>query len=367
MQRTYPILCLLLASQVAFSQSPGDKVKYLDLQERAAVPNMARSRINLSSTACTRCHMNLQTNIAGQNAGSGRNSYSAWVHKALTGLPMPGGLAATLTEPDDTTRKLLKLPADSGLVVTEVCSKFESGRRGVEENDIILTINGTPATSEPVVTEELQKDEVVIKVLRKGKEIELKPEPEKKATKKRYLLGIRLGELEPVVRAQLGLDEHVTVVIQGVNEGSAAEQAGIQEGDVLVKINGEIATGSEMVQKAVQSSAGEAVTLTLIRGGEDVEVSVTPELVETPVANSSPAVPLTTHDFADHWRMLYQPPAGNAAAPYYYWYYGPEKTSNDTQLQQKLTEIEAKIQELKALIESTRTLRQQSEKADRNE
>jgi len=50
----------------------------------------------------------------------------------------------------------------------------------------------------------------------------------------------------------------------------------IKSGDVILKINGERAESIEQIKKITASSGGEAITLTLLRGGEELTAGVTP-------------------------------------------------------------------------------------------
>lgn len=268
----------------------------------------------------------------------------------------PNGVTTiTLSVPDGTTRKLLQLPEDSGLVVEAILKEEDKERLGLAVGDIILKVNDKAATSEEVVKEELKADNIRIRIVRKGEEKDLTPKPGKKQTTKRYLLGIRLGELEPVVRTQLGLDEYVSVVVQDVTDDSAAKEGGIQVNDILLTINSKEATGAEMVQKAVQDSKGEPVELKVLRDGEELTVKVTPKLVETPLETALLEI---EGDFTADWNQIYQLPNSRATAPLY-WYHAPGQMGV-IQTPKKLNEIETKLDELKAAIEELKALHEKN-------
>jgi len=78
----------------------------------------------------------------------------------------------------------------------------------------------------------------------------------------------------------------VTVpVLYSVDENMPAGRAGLQAGDVIVKVDGEeIAPndeGVEMLRKCIAETEGEnALTLTVKRNGEEMEVSLAPEFSE---------------------------------------------------------------------------------------
>lgn len=55
-----------------------------------------------------------------------------------------------------------------------------------------------------------------------------------------------------------------------------AQQAGLMPGDELIAVNGEAVTDTQMIALAIDESAGESVTLTVLRDGEQIEIAVTP-------------------------------------------------------------------------------------------
>ncbi len=68
----------------------------------------------------------------------------------------------------------------------------------------------------------------------------------------------------------------VGAYVMSVSSGSAAEKAGIQQGDVITKINDkEISTIEELNNEKNKFSAGDTVTLTLVRAGQEMKVNVT--------------------------------------------------------------------------------------------
>ena len=64
--------------------------------------------------------------------------------------------------------------------------------------------------------------------------------------------------------------------IASVGEGSAAEEAGLERGDVVTKVNGELITGSASLVATIRGfRPGDQVSLTVVRDGEEQEVDVT--------------------------------------------------------------------------------------------
>ena len=66
------------------------------------------------------------------------------------------------------------------------------------------------------------------------------------------------------------------VQVMGVEEGSAAQAAGMQVNDIIVSLNGtEINGSSDLSSLLYEYNVGDTVTITVQRGSELVDLSVT--------------------------------------------------------------------------------------------
>ena len=76
--------------------------------------------------------------------------------------------------------------------------------------------------------------------------------------------------------------------ISGVIKNSPAEAAGLMEGDLIYKVNGEDMSGLDLdeVVSHIRGEEGTEVTLTLVRNGEEIEVSLKRAKVDTPTVES---------------------------------------------------------------------------------
>lgn len=92
----------------------------------------------------------------------------------------------------------------------------------------------------------------------------------------RGYIGVSIKSVEDDVMAEaLGLDGVYGVKIEGVLEGSAAEDAGLEIGDVIVALDGEkLVTSNELQSKVAQKRAGDKVELTIIRDGDKMMKTV---------------------------------------------------------------------------------------------
>ncbi len=93
---------------------------------------------------------------------------------------------------------------------------------------------------------------------------------------RRAVLGITGGAVTAAIATQLNLAVDEGVVIVEVTEGSGAEAAGLQQGDVIVAVDGTSITDPSQLRDALSDlSPGDTVTLTINRQGEEMQVDVT--------------------------------------------------------------------------------------------
>lgn len=94
----------------------------------------------------------------------------------------------------------------------------------------------------------------------------------------RGYIGVQIKDVDELFAKKFGLDEVKGVVVSGVLPGKAADKAGIQQGDVILKVDDkEVATTSELQSTIVFYRAGDEVTLTILRDGKEIKKDVTLE------------------------------------------------------------------------------------------
>ena len=77
------------------------------------------------------------------------------------------------------------------------------------------------------------------------------------------------------LRRAVGLPERDGLLVRGVEEGSPAARAGLQEGDLLVAAGGQALTDQDALWTALDGvGAGQVLTLTVVRGVDELEVAV---------------------------------------------------------------------------------------------
>jgi len=91
---------------------------------------------------------------------------------------------------------------------------------------------------------------------------------------KRGILGVRGGEITPELAKSFGLDSQHGAFVYQVNSHSAAEEAGIKAGDVIVEVNGrQIKSFAELRAKVGTLGSGKKIKLKVIRDGRKVTLS----------------------------------------------------------------------------------------------
>jgi len=100
---------------------------------------------------------------------------------------------------------------------------------------------------------------------------------------KTWMIGASCQPATTVLRAQLRLDESMGLVITRVLRGSNAAEAGLQVNDILMYADQKPVGTRKQLSDVVNAagSAGTDVAFTLLRGGEEVSLEVTPTERET--------------------------------------------------------------------------------------
>lgn len=89
-------------------------------------------------------------------------------------------------------------------------------------------------------------------------------------------LGVMVMSLTPELRSHFGADQDRGVLVARVEPGSAAAQAGVAVGDVLVEVRGTPVDGATDVMHALDgANKGDRVALRVIRDGKPLSLTAT--------------------------------------------------------------------------------------------
>jgi len=92
-----------------------------------------------------------------------------------------------------------------------------------------------------------------------------------------YWLGLLCRPTDDPSRAESSIGDESALRIEQVVPDSPAERAGIQPGDVLLRIDGKPLKRPEYLQAAVQRSGGKRIELHVRRGDHELTIAATPE------------------------------------------------------------------------------------------
>ncbi len=178
---------------------------------------------------------------------------------------------------------------DKGVLIADVVQESPAHKAGLQAGDIILEFNGkrieAPADLQRAVGLMNPGKSVQAKIWRdKGErrvEITVTETPDERqalrsATRGTSLLGLEVRPITPEVARQLGLKAADGVLVARVEDGSPAEEAGIQRGDVIREVNRQrIKALADFERLTKDLKPGDRVTVLLQRGPMSLYVAFT--------------------------------------------------------------------------------------------
>jgi len=94
-------------------------------------------------------------------------------------------------------------------------------------------------------------------------------------TSQRGFLGVSIRTLDDKTAQDLGIDKPLGVFVDGVNKGSAGEEGGLKNKDVITKINGFTVNSSpELQEQVAKYRPGDKISIEYIRDGKVATASV---------------------------------------------------------------------------------------------
>ncbi|HEX9637122.1 MAG TPA: Do family serine endopeptidase [Acidobacteriota bacterium] len=153
------------------------------------------------------------------------------------------------------TQQAFALPGARGALVNDVVPGKPAERAGLQHGDVILEVNGEAVEDSSGLVRRISGmqpgDRAELTIWRDGGRRQLAvvladrsadgpaaPEPILASANPREPLGLSVDEVTPRLRRELKLDPEVRgVVVTAVEPGSAAAQAGLEQGMVLTEIN----------------------------------------------------------------------------------------------------------------------------------
>jgi serine protease Do len=213
--------------------------------------------------------INLARHVADQLMAHGQ------VQRALLGV--------TLAEITPDLAEAMNLPSTEGVLVNAVMKDQPAERAGIKRGDVILQFDGKPVTDMQKfrlqVADTRVGKRVPVVVLRDGKRLDfsvtlgernqqaLAELQRPQAPEEQEQSGLRVRDLTEDERQQAGVQSGV--LVEGVEDGSPADDAGIQANDVIEEIGGKPVESARALTQALKTAArsGKSVVLLVNRDG----------------------------------------------------------------------------------------------------
>jgi S1-C subfamily serine protease len=186
--------------------------------------------------------------------------------------------------------------SDEGLLINSIAADSPLADSDLQEGDLITEINGEPITGlDPgaLMRGLMAEDTLTLTVERGGEEIEVELDLSALAEGFEVMpmqpgmgpgmmmgqptqLGVRFATLTPEVAEEEGVDVQEGALIIEVFEGTPAAEAGLLADDIITAVDGDVVDEERtLADRLFAYEEGDVVTLTVLRGGEEMEISVT--------------------------------------------------------------------------------------------
>lgn len=202
------------------------------------------------------------------------------------GKVVRGWLGVAIQAVDADLAKVLNLPENSGVLVSDVNKDTPAAKAGVRRGDVIMSVDDhkvrTTGELRNAIAAAGANRTVRLRILREGKELtlnvaltempsklsgseEVSGAPGSKAAPE---LGMQVQPLTPDLKKKLEVPPEINqgVVITDLAPSSDAAQAGLRPGDVILEINRTKVTSPNELERAWQSTKGNLLALVLRKG-----------------------------------------------------------------------------------------------------
>jgi len=212
-----------------------------------------------------------------------------------------GYIGATIQNVTPEIATSMGITADSGALVAEVEASGPAATAGLRMGDVILRVNGQAVGTASALTQQVALahagQDIDLTVLRDGKTLNLtarsglRPSEAQLASGELNpgsegaeaqgadvrVLGMQLGALSDQLRRHYGISDQNGVLVEGIGQGSDAQEKGVQPGDIIVKAGARSVRTPGDVSAAVTEARGQGrsdVLLLVSRQGRTLFVPV---------------------------------------------------------------------------------------------
>jgi serine protease Do len=173
--------------------------------------------------------------------------------------------------------------AKEGAIVSSVEEGGPAAKAGLKPGDVVVRMNGqeihasadlrnliaatAPGTKVKLTVERDRQTQEITATLGE------KPAEERRAGRgsegTEEGMGLVVRDLTPAIAERLGVRGERGVVVEDVDPGSAADEAGLQPGDIIKEVNRRPVTNVSQFRAALGGKEGREVSLFLVRRGDD--------------------------------------------------------------------------------------------------
>jgi serine protease Do len=212
-----------------------------------------------------------------------------------TGKVVRGYLGVSIQDLNAEMAKQFGLDEKQGALVSDVVAGSPADKAGFKTGDVILKYDGkeienstmlrhrvaeTPVgkKTEVLVQRDKKTVKLNVKIAEQPMDMSASSESVKSANKSTAFAGLEVGNLTREIASQLRLPRGTQgVVVTQVETGSAAEKAGVNQGDVIVELNRKpVQNISDFQRLSGKLGTNDAVLLLIARQGGRMFVAINP-------------------------------------------------------------------------------------------
>ena len=197
------------------------------------------------------------------------------------GRVVRGWLGVVIQPVSEDMAKSLKMQDAKGAIIADVTKDSPAEKSGLKPGDVVVTADGRAIEDSSALSRYIASkapgSTVRLQILRDGQPSTMsltlgtfpdEDNREELAEARSGQMGMTLRDLTPSMADQLGLPRGARgVVVAGVEAGEAAEDAGLQRGDVIVSVNGEEVGGVDDFDKEIAKAKGDGLARLRVRRG----------------------------------------------------------------------------------------------------
>ena len=194
------------------------------------------------------------------------------------GKVVRGFIGASVQKVSPEIAETLNINPARGALVADLVKGGPAERAGVKTGDVIIEFDRRPIKDSADLPQQVARvapgSAVQIKVIRDGKETSLSltvgemKETEVAATAQEGELGLTVQPLTPQLAESFGLERSEGLVISAVKPGSAADEAGLRSGDVVVEVNRQAVKNLADYNREIARNDKAKSVLFLVRRGQ---------------------------------------------------------------------------------------------------